>query len=167
MPNLVGIFVKCFTSLHKSTNLGQECNKFLHLFWLFFLCYHYISPSPFLLNLINFYLCFTSLHMSTKLGQECNKFLHLFDCFSLLPLYIVNSALVYLIVLHHFVFICQKTLVTSVTSFYICSECNYYHTTIYSKFCRWSTFLFGRINLAKFSWYFCEMFYITSLVNKP
>ena len=135
MPNLVGIFVKCFTSLHISTNLSQECSKFFHLFWFLFLSSHHIlyilNWSPFLLDTLNF-----------------AKFLFLFLWG----------------VLHHY--ICQQTLVTSVTSFYICSECYYYHTTIYSKFCSWSTFLFGTINLAKFSWYFCEMFYITSYVNK-
>ena len=75
-------------------------------------------------------------------------------------------------VLHHL--ICQQTLVRCVTYFYICSECYYYHPTIYSKFCSWSTFLLDSINFAKliflFLWgvlhhFICQQTLVTSVTS--
>ena len=84
--------------------------------------------------------------MSTDLSHECNKFLHLFWLLFLSShqiLYILNwspflldtmnfAKFIFLFlwgVLHHF--ICQQTLVKSVTSFYICSDCYSSHPTKY------------------------------------
>ena len=44
------------------------------------------------------------------------------------------------------------------TYFYICSDCYYSHPTIYCKFCSWTKFLHGRINLSKNFCYFVRCF---------
>ena len=44
------------------------------------------------------------------------------------------------------------------TYFYICSDCYYSHPTIYCKFCSWTKFLHGTINISKIICYFVRCF---------